>query len=100
MVQARAPYALARALAATVLTVTGAASAHTWAGGDVPTAPGLALIAAVVLAASLLVLRRGVPAPVLLPVVATLTQPSSPSPSCNAATTDSSDGWTATQPLP
>lgn len=70
VVQARAPYALARALAATVLTVTGAASAHTWAGGDVPTAPGLALIAAVVLAASLLVLRRGVPAPVLLPVVA------------------------------
>ncbi|GAA2114093.1 hypothetical protein [Nocardioides furvisabuli] len=68
--QARAPYALTRALAATILTVTGAASAHTWAGGDVPTAPGLALVAAVVLAASLLVLRREVPAPVLLPVVA------------------------------
>lgn len=70
VVQARAPYVLARALAATVLTVAGAASAHTWAGGDVPTAPGLALIAAVVLVASLLVLPRGVPAPVLLPVVA------------------------------
>lgn len=68
--QARAPYALARALAATAVVVVGAASAHTWAGGEVPTGPGLALIAAVVLVAGLLVLRRGLPARALLPVVA------------------------------
>ena len=37
--QARAPYALARALAATAVVVVGAASAHSWAGGDVPTVP-------------------------------------------------------------
>ena len=70
MVQARAPYALARALAATVVVVTGALSAHTWAGGTVPTVPGLALVAAVVLGGGLLVFTREVPAWTLLPVVA------------------------------
>jgi hypothetical protein len=68
--RARAPYALARAVAATTVAVTGAATAHTWAGGDVPTGPGLALVAAVVLGASLLAFRRDVPGWALLPVVA------------------------------
>ncbi|WP_374457932.1 hypothetical protein [Nocardioides sp.] len=66
----RAPYALARALAATVVVLTGAVSAHTWAGGTVPTAPGLVLITAVVLGGGYLVLAREVPAWALLPVVA------------------------------
>ena len=70
MERARAPHALARAVAATTVAVTGAATAHTWAGGDVPTGPGLTLIAAVVLAASLLVFRRDVPGWALLPAVA------------------------------
>jgi hypothetical protein len=69
VVQARAPHALARALAATVVVVIGAVSAHTWAGGTVPTGPGLALVAAVVLAASLLLFMRDVPPWVLLPAV-------------------------------
>ena len=69
VVQARAPYALARALAATVVVVTGAVSAHTWAGGTVPTGPGVALVAAVVLTASLLLFTRDVPLWALLPVV-------------------------------
>ena len=66
----RAPHALPRALTATVVTVGGAAAAHTWAGGTVPTGPGLALVAGVVLGASLLVFRRGVPGWALLPAVA------------------------------
>ena len=70
MVRARAPYALARAVAATTVAVTGATTAHTWAGGDVPTGPGLALVAAVVLGASVLVFRRDVPGWALLPAVA------------------------------
>ena len=70
MVRSRAPYVLGRALAATTVAVTGAAAAHTWAGGDVPTGPGLLLVAAVVLAGSLLTFRRDVPAWALLPVVA------------------------------
>ena len=68
--RARAPHALARAVAATTVAVTGAAAAHTWAGGDVPTGPGLAVVAAVVLGASLLVFRRDVPGWALLPAVA------------------------------
>ena len=68
--RARAPYALARAVAATTVAVTGATTAHTWAGGDVPTGPGLALVAAVVLGASVLVFRRDVPGWALLPAVA------------------------------
>ena len=66
----RAPHALARALAATVVALTGAVSAHTWAGGTVPTAPGLVLITAVVLGGGLLLFSREVPARLLLPVVA------------------------------
>jgi hypothetical protein len=69
-VHARAPYAVGRAAAATTVTVTGAAAAHTWAGGTVPTGPGLALVAAVVLGASLLVFRHDVPGWALLPLVA------------------------------
>jgi hypothetical protein len=70
VVRARAPYALARALAATVVVVTGAVAAHTWAGGTVPTAPGLALVSAVVLGCGLLLFTREVPVRALLPVVA------------------------------
>ncbi len=70
MVRTRAPYVLARALAATVVVVVGAIAAHTWAGGTVPTAPGLALVAAVVLAGSLVLFTRDVPLWALLPVVA------------------------------
>ena len=70
MVRARAPYALARAVAATTVAVAGATTAHSWAGGDAPTGPGLTLVAAVVLGASVLVFRRDVPVWALLPVVA------------------------------
>lgn len=70
MVRGHAPYALARSATATALSVVGAAGAHTWAGGDVPTGPGLLLVAAVVLAGSLLVFRRDVRAWTLLPLVA------------------------------
>lgn len=65
----RAPYAFARALAATVVVVTGAASAHTWAGGTVPTGPGLLLVSAVVLAGGLLLFTRALPLWALLPAV-------------------------------
>lgn len=70
MERARAPHALARALAATLVVVAGALSAHTWAGGTVPTAPGLALVTAVVLAGGVLLFAGEVPAWALLPVVA------------------------------
>jgi hypothetical protein len=70
VVQARAPYALGRALATTVVVVAGAAAAHTWAGGAVPTAPGLLLVAAVVLAGGLLLNTRDVPVWAMLPAVA------------------------------
>lgn len=70
MVRARAPYALARALAATVVVVPGTVAAHTWAAGTVPTAPGLVLVTAAVLAAGLLLFARDVPVWALLPVVA------------------------------
>lgn len=70
VVRARAPYAVPRAVAATTVALAGATSAHTWAGGDVPTAPGLALVAAVLLGASVLAFRRDVPGWVLLPAVA------------------------------
>ncbi|SEC64480.1 hypothetical protein SAMN04489844_2693 [Nocardioides exalbidus] len=70
VVQARAPHALARALAATAVVVSGAASAHTWAGGTVPTGPGLALVTVVVLAGGLLLFTRDVPVWALLPAVA------------------------------
>ena len=70
VVRARAPYAAARAAAATTVALAGATSAHTWGGGEVPTAPGLALVAAVLLGGSLLVFRRDVPGWALLPAVA------------------------------
>lgn len=70
MVRAHAPHALARSATATALSVVGAAGAHTWAGGDVPTGPGLLLVAGVVLVGSLLAFRRDVPARTLLPLVA------------------------------
>lgn len=70
MERAHAPHALARAVAATTVAVTGATTAHTWAGGDVPTVAGLTLVAAVVLGASLLVFRHDVPGWALLPAVA------------------------------
>jgi hypothetical protein len=70
VVRVRAPYALARALAATAVVLLGAASAHTWAGGTVPSGAGLALVAAVVLAGGLLLFAREVPLWALLPVVA------------------------------
>ena len=70
VVRARAPYALARAVAATTVALAGATTAHTWAGGEVPTAPGLVLVTAVVLGSSLLVFRRDVPGWALLPAVA------------------------------
>lgn len=70
MVRVRAPHVLARALAATVVVVVGALAAHTWAGGTVPSGPGVALVAAVVLAGGLLLFTREVPLWALLPVVA------------------------------
>ncbi len=66
----RAPHTLWRALAATVLVMAGAVLAHTWAGGSVPTLPGLALVSAVVLAGGLAVLGRSTSILVLLPAVA------------------------------
>jgi hypothetical protein len=66
----RAPHALARAVAATVVVLAGAVPAHTWAGGTAPTAPGLALIAAVVLGGGLLLFSREVSPRLLLPIVA------------------------------
>ena len=70
MVRVRAPHVLARALAATAVVVVGATSAHSWAGGTVPTGPGLALVAVVVLAGSLVLSTRALPLWALLPAVA------------------------------
>jgi len=70
VVRRRAPHVVARALAATVVVLVGALSAHTWAGGTVPTGPGLALVAAVVLSGGLVLFTRRVPLWALLPVVA------------------------------
>ena len=68
--EARAPYAGWRALAATVLVTAGAVGAHTWAGGHLPDGSVLIALTALVLGASLLVLRGTVSATVLLPAVA------------------------------
>lgn len=65
----RAPYAGWRALAATVLVMSAAVGAHTWAGGHVPAWPGVVLLAAVVLGASRLLLGGSVSWKVLLPAV-------------------------------
>ncbi len=66
---ARAPYAFARAVAATVLIMVGATAAHTWAGGHLPGVPALLALTGVVLGAGLLVLRGSLRWQVLLPVV-------------------------------
>lgn len=65
----RAPYVGWRALAATVLVMSGALGAHTWAGGHVPAWPGLVLLGAVVLGSSRLVLGGRVPRWLVLPAV-------------------------------
>jgi hypothetical protein len=65
----RAPHAGWRALAATVLVMTGALGAHTWAGGHVPAWPGLVLLGGVVLGSSRLVVAGRVPRWLLLPAV-------------------------------
>jgi len=70
VVRTRAPYVLPRAVAATVVAVVGALAAHTWAGGTVPTGPGLALVAAVVVAGGVLLFTREVPVWALMPLVA------------------------------
>ena len=67
--RARAPYALARAVAAALVVLAAAASAHTWAGGTLPTAPGLALVAAVLVAGGYLLFSRDVPLWAVLPAV-------------------------------
>ncbi|MCF6378701.1 hypothetical protein L2K70_13895 [Nocardioides KLBMP 9356] len=70
VVRTRAPHVLARAVAATVVVVVSALAAHTWAGGTVPTGPGLTLVAAVVLAGGVLLFTREVPLWAVLPLVA------------------------------
>src|SRR5690349_16691210 len=67
---ARAPYAVLRALAATVLVMSGAVVAHTWAGGHLPGLPALLVLSGVVLGAAALVLRGVVGLRLVLPVVA------------------------------
>jgi hypothetical protein len=57
-------------VAATVLVMAGATCAHTWAGGHLPSGPGLLALGGLVLAASHLVLRGSVRPVVLLPAVA------------------------------
>ncbi|GAA1476570.1 hypothetical protein GCM10009623_10160 [Nocardioides aestuarii] len=66
----RAPYAAWRALAATVLVMTGAVGAHTTAGGHVPDGAALVALGALVLGGSLLVMHGLVAGRWLLPVVA------------------------------
>jgi len=62
----RAPYAGWRALAATVLVMSGSLGAHTWAGGHLPDGAGLVALSAVVFAASMLAMRGAVPTRLLL----------------------------------
>lgn len=66
----RAPYAGWRALAATVLVMTGALGAHTVAGGAVPDGAALVALGALVLGGSLLVMHDLVAPRWLLPLVA------------------------------
>jgi hypothetical protein len=66
----RAPYAGWRALAATVLVMTGALGAHTVAGGHVPDGAALVALSALVLSGSLLVMHDLVAPRWLLPLVA------------------------------
>ena len=67
---ARAPHTVGRACAATVVALLGAAGAHTWAGGTLPTLPGLAVVAGVLMGSGLLLFSRRVPTWSLLPLVA------------------------------
>jgi hypothetical protein len=66
----RAPYAFGRAVAATVLVMTGALGAHTAAGGHVPDGAAIVALAALLLGGSLLVMHDLVTARWLLPLVA------------------------------
>ena len=66
----RAPYLVLRALAATVLVMTGALGAHTWAGGHLPSLPALLALGGVVLGGSLLALHGTVGPRLLLVAVA------------------------------
>lgn len=66
----RAPYLVWRAVAATLLVMSGALLAHGWADGRSPTGPGVIVLAGVVFVAGLLVLRGPIPGRVLLPLVA------------------------------
>lgn len=66
----RAPYAAWRALAATVLVMTGAVGAHTAAGGHVPDGAALVALTTLVLGGSLLVMHDVAPTRWLLPLVA------------------------------
>jgi hypothetical protein len=66
----RAPYAVGRAVAATVLVMTGALGAHTAAGGHVPDGAALVALTALVLGGSLLVMHDLVAPRWLLPLVA------------------------------
>lgn len=67
---APAPYAVWRALAATVLVMVGAVSAHSWAGGGLPGLPGLLILAGVLFAGGLLSLKGELRPVVVAPVVA------------------------------
>jgi hypothetical protein len=66
----RAPYAGWRALAATILIMSGATLAHGWAGGALPEWPFLVGLGAATLGASTLFLRGALTSGVLLPVMA------------------------------
>lgn len=66
----RAPHLWARALAATVLVMSGATAAHTWAGGHLPGLPALLALAGVVLGGGLLFLSGLLGWRLLLPAVA------------------------------
>ena len=65
----RAPHAGWRAIAATVLVMSGAIVAHTWAGGQVPAWPGLLLLGAGVLGSRRLLLGGRLSSRLLLPAV-------------------------------
>lgn len=64
------PGAVARALLATLEIVVGTAAAHTWAGGTLPSPAWVAMMAGMVLLASVLVLRGRVGAKVAVPTLA------------------------------
>lgn len=65
-----APHPGWRALGATALLMPGAVAAHSWAGGQLPSAPSLVGLTALLLVASLLALRWDAETRLLLPAVA------------------------------